>query len=250
MAPYLRTRKSDTIKPTSPNAKSLAASDYAAIHKTVVASISKMGPNVTSQLTGKKTFPSSSKIAKKHQMSSAVSARIVRELTIDVPKKDINKRKAVAAQVRNRAVVNEIRKMVRNPMKLLTTNSVKTGVDVGFVTQSRRNTAPTALVIGRVGKKAATPRSKGVSPTTMRKKVTKTVASEIQKLGKGKLPAPSVIKARARIAPAKIAVNTEILKRAAVKEIRNKRKPISPLKSPKKSTASKSGGSLVKAKTH
>ncbi|KAH6562441.1 hypothetical protein BASA83_011531 [Batrachochytrium salamandrivorans] len=280
MAPHLRVRKAETTvgikhasssSPTRTTAvhpiaeKSTGASkklpsttmDFVAIHKSVVADISKMGHKVGTHLPGR-TFAAVSKVAKKQQVSSAVRARIVKSITKDVDTRDVNAHKAVTTQVKGRAVVNQIKNMGGKPMSLLTTNSVKTGVDVGFVTSKQhRRTGPSVVISGRVSKKstAKTGDASALSPTTvMRTKVAKTVAAEIRKLGKGKLPAPSVVHARARISPAKIAVNTEILKRAAVKEIKRSRKPISPIRSPTKKSMHpkspmKSNGS-PRSKTH
>ncbi|KAL2914650.1 hypothetical protein HK105_205789 [Polyrhizophydium stewartii] len=241
--------------------------DFKTLHQKVVADIARMGPAV-SQLAHRKTFAATSKVAKKHQAASAVSARVIRAAASGIDPETARLKVAVNAQVKNRAVLNQIKSLGAKPINLLTKNSVRRGVPVGFVTGA----GASGLGAGRVSKKlppiapkpagassagasgsptrkspmAVSPTRNGnssasasggtnghgasaaVSPTGER--ITKSISAEIRKFGVG---TPSSVKARTSVAATKTAVNTEVLKRAAVQEIKQRR-PTSPIKSPAK----------------
>ncbi|KAI8920573.1 hypothetical protein BC831DRAFT_478786 [Entophlyctis helioformis] len=200
--------KSTPSKPNPPKSPTSPSS----AHKRMMAELVSTGTAAIKR----KTFPAITPLARRNQKTQAAAARVVRQVVqaSGATPADIDHHAAVVAQVVKRGAEHQIKRMGANPIALLAKTSVRrTGIPLS-------TTRMPQVIARELARVHTTP-----SPT-----------SPTKKLSTSALVKPSVVKARARAAAAKMTVNTQVLKRAVVREI-GKRKPVSPVKSPVASKA-------------
>ncbi|KAI8907344.1 hypothetical protein EDD86DRAFT_276757, partial [Gorgonomyces haynaldii] len=190
--PSLRKGKKASSPTKKGVSKKTKEEDANPIMKSLVDEILSKGDQIK-QVISKKTFPADSKIARQNQIAAAIQARVVSSaIGKDAPKQVKEAREQLNTAILKKAVGEEIKQMGSRPISLVTKTAVSKGLDLKSL-----QAKPTI--------------SAHIEP----ERIPRLIAKELSVVGDLK---PSEIDSKRRLAPAKIAVNTEIVKRAVIAE--------------------------------